>query len=263
MKLEIITALECGKNKDMVEDALSYHKKTKTFTLADGITKSSRSYLASNIATTMIQQDLKSMQKELIKDNVLNDEDVLYLFEKIIKDTDKFIYEGSKNTFLKGTGTTIDAGIIHNHTFFYAHAGDGRIYLFRDGQLKQLTEDHILFPENIAEKDKETYALTGKLNNYVGRGDASVDTGKIKLKNNDIIWMQTDGISKVLTNAELESHLNFFNNINFIIDKNKETPINQAMNYCNLFNNHKEIHNVYSKLKNDDKAYIGIKITQK
>ena len=46
-------------------------------------------------------------------------------------------------------GTTLVAARFSNGTFSIANVGDSRIYLFREGQLLQLTEDHSLVMEQV------------------------------------------------------------------------------------------------------------------
>ena len=49
-----------------------------------------------------------------------------------------------------GMGTTLTAVWLHDEPgFTFAHAGDTRLYLWRDGQLRQLTNDHTLVQEQL------------------------------------------------------------------------------------------------------------------
>jgi len=49
-----------------------------------------------------------------------------------------------KNIALSGMGTTCTAVVISGGTAYYAHVGDSRLYLIRDGQIHQLSEDQTL-----------------------------------------------------------------------------------------------------------------------
>ena len=47
-----------------------------------------------------------------------------------------------QNAALKGMGTTCVLALINNADLYIAHAGDSRIYLIRDKEIKQITKDH-------------------------------------------------------------------------------------------------------------------------
>ena len=50
---------------------------------------------------------------------------------------------------LRGMGTTLTAMLYDAGRMYVAHAGDSRLYLFRDGTLRQITEDHSWVAEQI------------------------------------------------------------------------------------------------------------------
>ena len=52
--------------------------------------------------------------------------------------------------WLKGMGTTVVAGLLNEKILALAHVGDSRAYLYRDGQLSRLTDDHSWVHEQVA-----------------------------------------------------------------------------------------------------------------
>ena len=46
------------------------------------------------------------------------------------------------NPHLQGMGTTCTAVVVLGKVFFYAHVGDTRLYLIRNGEIRQITRDH-------------------------------------------------------------------------------------------------------------------------
>ena len=50
---------------------------------------------------------------------------------------------------LRGMGTTLTAVLVHGGRAHVVHAGDSRCYMFRDGQLRQLTDDHSWIAEQL------------------------------------------------------------------------------------------------------------------
>jgi len=48
-----------------------------------------------------------------------------------------------------GMGTTVVAALIREDVLSYAHVGDSRVYLLRDGNLQRLTVDHSWVAEQV------------------------------------------------------------------------------------------------------------------
>ena len=46
-----------------------------------------------------------------------------------------------------GMGTTLTAALVHGEEISFGHVGDSRAYVFREGKLKQITNDHSLVEE--------------------------------------------------------------------------------------------------------------------
>jgi protein phosphatase len=121
------------------------------------------------------------------------------------------IYEAAQSDVnLQGMGTTLTALVHHNGKMHFAHAGDSRIYLFRDGTLRQITEDHSWIWEQIkAGAMTEAEAKTSKFRHIITRSvgferDISVDTGAVEIQAGDCFLLCSDGMSNYVENDELE-----------------------------------------------------------
>lgn len=57
-----------------------------------------------------------------------------------VKEINKYIFENFNRTSTQG-GTTLSILIIYENRYIVCHAGDSRIYLVRNDEIKQLTED--------------------------------------------------------------------------------------------------------------------------
>lgn len=55
--------------------------------------------------------------------------------------------EARQHDTFRGMGTTCTAIVVHDQQLYFAHVGDSRAYLFKAGQLIQLTEDHTYVQE--------------------------------------------------------------------------------------------------------------------
>jgi protein phosphatase len=105
-------------------------------------------------------------------------------------------------------GTTIAIGVLSNGKFYRAHAGDSPIYMFRNGELTQLTKDHTLAQKMIDQGVFKTFEEARKagvgsniLTRALGLEDhIRVDLGDVKVEVGDIFFACSDGLSAVVSN---------------------------------------------------------------
>jgi protein phosphatase len=114
---------------------------------------------------------------------------------------------------LHGMGTTCTAAVIRAGQLHFAHAGDSRLYLVREGKISRLTRDHsyvgrlvesgIVRAED-AEKHPQRHILTSALGAGV-EVDVESPEQVIELKSSDVLLLCTDGLWGVVPEHELES----------------------------------------------------------
>jgi serine/threonine protein phosphatase PrpC len=109
-----------------------------------------------------------------------------------------------------GMGTTFTGFIVAGGDAVFAHAGDSRAYLVRDGIAIQLSEDHTLLSRlqaaGIDPEDEEGDASErwkGVLTNALGiGGDTRVATFIVSLYSGDRLVLCSDGVHEYLSEAE-------------------------------------------------------------
>jgi protein phosphatase len=118
--------------------------------------------------------------------------------------------EGDRNPRLQGMGTTLTVCYTAGRALFVVHVGDSRAYLFRGGQLRQLTRDHTLAQERIdagkIEPDSpEAMRVRHILTNSLGAGWESieVDVDPHRLEDGDRLLLCTDGLTDLVTDDEV------------------------------------------------------------
>ena len=52
------------------------------------------------------------------------------------------VERGQQVSPVMGIGSTLTFGCVHDHTMLFAHVGDSRAYIWREGTLQSVTEDH-------------------------------------------------------------------------------------------------------------------------
>lgn len=132
--------------------------------------------------------------------------------EFFVKTANAMIYEKGR-AFPKdaGMGTTVVAAIVDAKSMTVAHVGDSRLYLWRRGELSQLTEDHSLVGEQVkrgqitadeAARSPQQNILTRALG---ADGDVRVDVADHPLLPGDLVLLATDGLSKMVIDADVSA----------------------------------------------------------
>ena len=110
---------------------------------------------------------------------------------------------------LSGMGTTVVAVITCGHTAYISHVGDSRLYLYREGQLSQITRDHSVV-QNLIESGQitEEEARSHPRKNYITRalGVVSEEYGEydeLELMAGDRLLLCTDGLTNEVDNATM------------------------------------------------------------
>lgn len=115
-------------------------------------------------------------------------------------------------------GTTLVAAVIRERELFWLNIGDSRVYLYDAGQMLQLSTDHNfsevlndkLVRGEIALSEVQNHPMRNALTSYLGRPEPpSIDysTGSIKLHGGAWVLLCSDGLSGVLSEAEIAAEL--------------------------------------------------------
>lgn len=111
---------------------------------------------------------------------------------------------------LTGMGTTVSAIVRVGDQIALAHIGDSRIYLFRDGELKQVSIDHTFVQRlvdsgRITEEEAMVHPRRSVLMRVLGDVDASpeIDTWTLDTQPGDRWLICSDGLSGVVKYDEM------------------------------------------------------------
>lgn len=112
---------------------------------------------------------------------------------------------------LYGMGTTIVVATIENHQLQIANVGDSRLYIISRDNIRQITRDHSLVEEMVrmGGMDPET-ARNHPDKNIITRAIGARDSVEVdffteELKEGDLVLMCSDGLTNMLTDAEIEA----------------------------------------------------------
>jgi len=122
--------------------------------------------------------------------------------------------QADKHPKLRGMGTTLTVVGTLGSDLVIGHIGDSRAYLYRDGNLKQLTNDHTLAQVLIdsgvaAPNDPATRSMRHVLTAALGSMDERVEPQvyRMHLKRGDQILLCTDGLTEMLDDNTIASVL--------------------------------------------------------
>ncbi len=110
---------------------------------------------------------------------------------------------------ISGTSTTVTVALFDGHRLGLGHVGDSRAYLYRSGQLSQLTKDHtfvqsLIDEGRITEEESRVHPHRNLILRAVdGVHEAEPDLFVVELAAGDRLLLCSDGASGVLDEARL------------------------------------------------------------
>jgi protein phosphatase len=166
------------------------------FILADGMGGHTGGEQASRIAVEVIGQYLDTNW-----DTPSESEDLL---EKAIYQANEGILEDQNSHPERADmGTTIVIVMFRHGETWRAHVGDSRLYLLRDGNLKQITEDHTWISQainagEISWEDAKYHPWRHVLSQCLGRKDLyeGIDIEKMDIQPSDRLLLCSDGLTE-------------------------------------------------------------------
>jgi protein phosphatase len=109
----------------------------------------------------------------------------------------------------RGMGTTCTAIILRPQRMLFAHVGDSRAYLIRDGAIRQVTRDHSLVAQlvefqHLTPEEAKTDPRRNVVTRSLGVGPhLEVDTGTVEVVEGDTLLVSSDGLHGLVEDQEL------------------------------------------------------------
>jgi PPM family protein phosphatase len=186
------------------------------FCVADGMGGVAAGDVASSLALrTGVNLVLNSVKWSLKVDHPESRQEELR--ELVARALDRFrrisrtiAQQSADNPALAGMGTTLTVAGSFGADLFVFHVGDSRVYLFRHGELEQLTRDQTVVQAYVdsgyitpdqAKTHRLRHVLTGVLG---GRGDQDTpEVQMLRLLDGDKILLCTDGLTEMLDDGAI------------------------------------------------------------
>ncbi len=196
------SAIDCGKRRQINEDALLDMPEQGIWVVADGM----GGHQAGDVASAMIVKAIAQLHTgEELEQSVEQVKHCLYQVNEQLRQLAAHQYH---NQIIGSTVVVLIAG---KERFACLWAGDSRLYRLRNNQLQQLTEDHSesnLHPMDIT--DASLHSL--KSNNVITRAvgafeELELDCEYIDFQPGDRFLLCSDGVDKELSPYEIEQIL--------------------------------------------------------
>ncbi len=183
--------------------------------VADGMGGHSAGERASAIAVAAIEQFTLNTFRWFFASDSPGAQKVLAQFQAALSEADAKIFEeAAEKPELEGMGTTLTMAFQLGAQLCIVHAGDSRAYLYRAGELHQLTKDHTVVAElvrsGVLEPEKvATHPLRHVITNVVGgpRAGVKVEARSFELQAGDRLLLCSDGLSEMVNDAAITAAL--------------------------------------------------------
>lgn len=112
-----------------------------------------------------------------------------------------------------GTGVAMTIAIIAGERAYLGHVGNCRAYLFRDGRVRQLTEDHTVAHYKfrhgkLSAAEANSSPERNQLYQVLGQGSQiDIDTAEVPLADGDTLLLCSDGVHSVLDEGGIQKNL--------------------------------------------------------
>ncbi len=202
--IEISLLTDIGRKRSNNQDFVNQYKNQSDVTLvvlADGM----GGHRAGNIASEMAVTDLGSQWTDTDYTDLEQIRD--WMLVAIEAENQKIHALGATEEF-SGMGTTIEVLAFVQDVVLYAHVGDSRIALIRDGEYTQLTSDHSLVNElvkagQLTEEEAAVHPQKNIITQSIGQASPlDIDLGIQPLQSGDFILVNSDGLSNMVNRQD-------------------------------------------------------------
>lgn len=214
LRLDVAQLTDVGRKRPHNEDNMAYvipkdpqvmTKKGALFIVADGMGGHAAGEVASEIAVDTVsyayyQEDIDDIAVSLVH---------------AIKRANTLIHQrAAENMLRSGMGTTCVAGVLRGSTAYIANVGDSRTYLVRNGQVRQISQDHSWVAEQVragllTEEQARSHAQRNVITRCLGtQADVEVDIFAEELEEGDSFILCSDGLSGFVSDDDLRAIVN-------------------------------------------------------
>src|SRR3954447_8858784 len=181
---------DTGRQRHANED--SYYARSPIYVVADGMGGARAGEVASRIAADAFDEEMgDGNPEEQLADRA--------------REANRRIFELARDDAShSGMGTTLTGALLASDEVSIVHVGDSRAYLFRDGELRQLTRDHSLVEElrrrgQLTSEEAEDHPQRSIITRALGpERDVELDVHTHQARGGDVFLLCSDGLTSMV-----------------------------------------------------------------
>jgi PPM family protein phosphatase len=214
MKIAFKAVSDVGRKRKGNEDSLVANPEQRLFVVADGMGGHAAGEVASKVAVDSINEFvcLTSGDQEItwpfgLDDTISYDGNRL---KTAVRFANRKVLEATKEkSEYEGMATTVAAVLVDGASANLGHVGDSRVYLFRSGELSQVTSDHSWVNEQlqngiITAEQARTHPLRNVVTRALGgKADLQVDMQTHAIQSGDILLLCSDGLTTMVPDEHI------------------------------------------------------------
>ena len=209
LRLDVAQLTDVGRKREHNEDNMAYvipkdlqvmATKGALFIVADGMGGHAAGEVASEIAVDTVSNAYYQSD---------GDDVALSLLQAIRRANAAIHQRAAENMLRSGMGTTCVAAVLRGNMAYIANVGDSRAYLVRNGQVKQISQDHSWVYEQVragllTEDQARTHAQRNVITRSLGTQiEVEVDVFQEQMQEGDTLVLCSDGLSGLISDEEL------------------------------------------------------------
>lgn len=211
------------------------------FIVADGMGGHLGGKTASSMAIDIISRTINEKFDVCLKSN-----EIKRLLTGSVSEANSLIYKKSlTDPEFEGMGTTLVVMLISGNTMYTVSVGDSRAYVYNEGRMYQITNDHSLVADLVSKgvlshEEAKLHPQKNVITRAVGsEEDVFSDYFETNLTSGNVVIACSDGLHNLLSDAEIAR----------VISDDEENPANKLISLAN------------ERGGNDNITVIAVKIT--
>ena len=187
---------DTGRQRHANED--SYLARSPVFVVADGMGGAQAGEVASKVAAETFDVEIEGPNLEQS------------LAERARAANARIFELSREDESRSGMGTTLTGAVLSGDEVSIVHVGDSRAYLFRDGELRQLTRDHSLVEElrrqgRLTSEEAEEHPQRSIITKALGpEREVDPDVHSHQVRPGDVFLLCSDGLTSMVKEQELQ-----------------------------------------------------------
>ena len=222
LEIKFYAATDIGRQRDHNEDNYLVDPRLSLLVVADGMGGHAAGEVASQIAVHAVCKTVRDNADVIERhrdqaDSGTARQEILGVLEHAIQSASAEVFRrAQEDSDKRGMGTTCSCLLLVGNRGFIAHVGDSRIYLLRQSQVHQITEDHSLLNELVRRGKLKREEIEGspyaKYKNAVTRAigayeTVEADTFDFEVLPGDQFLLCSDGLHAYLKERDVKEIL--------------------------------------------------------